>query len=144
MRFFFGLLIWGKTLLMNLAGFLPSSPHMATMQNASKRSHFSASLIQKLKINFTNPIICRIFANRNNGKNMDGKTLEFVTYCIAKLSSALHLPQQEIYRRLNASGILYGYIVPSYDVLHTFSSRYLMEDLTGYMKEKGVLGNISV
>ena len=70
---------------------------------------------------------------------MDGKTLEFVTYCIAKLSSVLHLPQQEIYRRLNTSGILYGYIVPSYDVLHTFSSRYLMEDLTEYMKEKGVL-----
>ena len=63
----------------------------------------------------------------------------FVTYCIAKLSSVLHLSQQEIYRRLNTSGILYGYIVASYDVLHTFSSRYLMEDLTGYMKEKGVL-----
>ena len=30
--------------------------------------------------------------------------------------------------------------IPSYDVLHTFSSRYLMEDLTDYMKEKGVLG----
>ena len=65
--------------------------------------------------------------------------MEFVTYCIAKLSSVLHLSQQEIYRRLNTSGILYGYIVASYDVLHTFSSRYLMEDLTGYMKEKGVL-----
>lgn len=37
------------------------------------------------------------------------------------------------------SGILYGYIVPSYDVLHTFSSRYLVEDLTDYMREKGVL-----
>ena len=70
---------------------------------------------------------------------MDRKTLVFVTYCIAKLSSVLHLSQQEIYRRLNTSGILYGYIVASYDVLHTFSSRYLMEDLTGYMKEKGVL-----
>ena len=42
---------------------------------------------------------------------MDKKTLEFVTFCI----------------------------VPSYDVLHTFSSRYLMEDLTEYMREKGVL-----
>ncbi|MDE5572418.1 MAG: DUF3791 domain-containing protein, partial [Muribaculaceae bacterium] len=31
------------------------------------------------------------------------------------------------------------YIVPSYDVLHTFSSRYLMDDLTDYMAEKGVL-----
>ncbi|MBQ9547208.1 MAG: DUF3791 domain-containing protein [Bacteroidales bacterium] len=70
---------------------------------------------------------------------MDGKTLEFVTYCIAKLSSKLHLPQQEIYKRLNSSGILYGYIVPSYDVLHTFSSRYLIDDLTNFMREKGVL-----
>lgn len=70
---------------------------------------------------------------------MDRKTLEFVKYCIAKLSSVLHLPQGEIYRRLKSSGILYGYIVPSYDVLHTFGSRYLMEDLTSYMREKGVL-----
>ena len=70
---------------------------------------------------------------------MDKKTLEFVTYCIGKLSLILHLSQQEIYKRLKTSGILYDYIVPSYDVLHSFSSRYLMEDLTDYMKEKGVL-----
>lgn len=71
--------------------------------------------------------------------NMDKKTLEFVTYCIGKLSLTLNLSQQEIYRRLKKSGILYGYIVPSYDVLHTFSSRYLMADLIDYMREKGVL-----
>jgi hypothetical protein len=70
---------------------------------------------------------------------MDEKTLEFVTYCIGKLSLFLKLPQQEVYRRLKKSGILYEYIVPSYDVLHTFSSRYLLEDLTEYMREKGVL-----
>ncbi|MBQ5610866.1 DUF3791 domain-containing protein [Hallerella succinigenes] len=70
---------------------------------------------------------------------MDNKTLEFVTYCIGQLSLLLKLPQREIYKRLKKSGILYGYIVPSYDVLHTFGSRYLMEDLTEYMKEKGVL-----
>ena len=70
---------------------------------------------------------------------MDKKILEFVTYCIGKLSMELHLPQREVYSPLKQSGILYNYIVPSYDVLHTFSSRYLMEDLTDYMKEKGVL-----
>lgn len=70
---------------------------------------------------------------------MDAKTLRFVTYCISKLAGLLNLSQGEVYRRLNKSGILYDYIVPSYDVLHTFSSRYLMEDLTDYMKEKGVL-----
>lgn len=70
---------------------------------------------------------------------MDDKTLEFVTYCISKLSHVLKISQREVYRRLKLSGILYDYIVPSYDVLHTFSSRYLVEDLTDYMREKGVL-----
>ena len=70
---------------------------------------------------------------------MDKNTLEFVTYCISKLSALLNLPQREVYDRLKRSGILYDYIVPSYDVLHTFGYRYLMEDLTDYMREKGVL-----
>lgn len=70
---------------------------------------------------------------------MDNKTLEFVTYVISKLSHVLNMSQREVYQRLKRSGILYDYIVPSYDVLHTFSSRYLIEDLTDYMKEKGVL-----
>ena len=70
---------------------------------------------------------------------MDKMTLEFVTFCISKLSILLKLPQKEVYSRLKKSGILYEYIIPSYDVLHTFSSRYLMEDLTEYMREKGVL-----
>ena len=70
---------------------------------------------------------------------MDRKILEFVTYCISKLAQRLNLSQNDIYDRLKNSGILYDYIVPSYDVLHTFGSRYLIDDLTNYMKEKGVL-----
>lgn len=70
---------------------------------------------------------------------MDKKTLEFVTWLISKLSDALKLPQTEVFRRLYKSGILYNYIVPSYDVLHTFGSRYLLEDITEYMREEGVL-----
>lgn len=70
---------------------------------------------------------------------MNKDILEFVTYCISKLSYLLNLSQREVYQRLKKSGILYDYIVPSYDVLHTFGSRYLMDDLTEYMKEKGVL-----
>ena len=75
---------------------------------------------------------------------MDNKTLEFVTFCISKLSILLKLPQEEIYSRLEKSGILYDYIIPSYDVLHTFSERYLMLDLIEYMKEKGVISEICI
>lgn len=70
---------------------------------------------------------------------MDKDNLWFVTYCISKLSALLDLPQREVYRRLLKSGILYNYIVPSYDVLHTFGSQYLMDDLTDFMRKKGVL-----
>lgn len=70
---------------------------------------------------------------------MDNKTLDFVTYCISKLSQVLKLSQGDVYRRLKESGIIDEYIIPSYDVLHTFSSNYLIEDLTDYMREKGVL-----
>lgn len=69
----------------------------------------------------------------------DINVLEFVTYCISKLGNYLNLPQREVYIKLKDSGILDEYLIPSYDVLHTFGSRYLMEDLTEYMKEKGVL-----
>lgn len=70
---------------------------------------------------------------------MDKKTLRFVTWLISKLSESLQMPQNEVFRRLYKSGILYNYIVPSYDVLHTFSAQYLMEDITDYMREEGVL-----
>lgn len=67
------------------------------------------------------------------------EVLEFVTYCISKLSEFLGISQREVYLKLKDSGILDEYIVPCYDVLHTFGSRYLMEDITEYMREKGVL-----
>lgn len=70
---------------------------------------------------------------------MDKNVLEFVTYCISKLADQLKISQQEVYARLKRSGILYDYIVPSYEVLHTFGSRYLMEDQIDYLKEKGEL-----
>ena len=78
-------------------------------------------------------------APRGYISSMDRKTLEFATYCIGQLSLRLELPQREVYNRLKGSGILTNYIVPSYDVLHTFGSRYLMDDLTDLMAEKGVL-----
>lgn len=70
---------------------------------------------------------------------MDKNTLGFVTYCIGCLASKLNLSKPDVYNRLKKSGILYDYIVPSYDVLHTFSTEYLMDDLENFMKKKGVL-----
>ena len=70
---------------------------------------------------------------------MNSNNIDFITYCIGNLARRLNMSATEVYRRLKQSDILNGYIIPSYDVLHTFSKEYLMEDLTEYMSEKGVL-----
>ena len=63
----------------------------------------------------------------------------FITFVIGNLSRKLGLPQKDVYQKLKTSGILFDYIIPSYDVLHTFSKEYLIDDLTQYMQEKGVI-----
>lgn len=70
---------------------------------------------------------------------MSASNIDFVTYCVGNLSRRLGMNPAEVYRRLKQSGILAEYIVPSYDVLHTFGKEYLMEDLIDYMREKGAL-----
>ena len=70
---------------------------------------------------------------------MNSDNIDFVTYRIANLSRRLGLNARDVYQRLKTSGILTGYIIPRYDVLHSFSKEYLMEDLIDFMKEKGVL-----
>ena len=69
---------------------------------------------------------------------MNFEQLNFTVFCVGGISDALKMNAGKVYRLLRDSG-LKEYIVPSYDVLHTFSKEYLIEDLVSYMKEKGVL-----
>ena len=59
--------------------------------------------------------------------------------CRQPLAEALKMSAGETYKLLRTSGILTDYLIPGYDVLHTFSKEYIVEDLIQYMKEKGVL-----
>ena len=70
---------------------------------------------------------------------MNTANIGFITYIIGNLSRRLGIPQKEVYQKLKTSNILSDYIIPCYDVLHSFSKEYLMDDLTNYMQEKGVI-----
>ncbi|WP_278313009.1 DUF3791 domain-containing protein [Faecalicatena contorta] len=39
---------------------------------------------------------------------------------------------------LNCTSILDDYIIKCYDTLHTLGANYLVEDITDFVKEKGV------
>lgn len=70
---------------------------------------------------------------------MNSKQLDFSTFCIGSVAESLGMKQAEVYRRLKSSGILMDYIVASYDVLHTFSREYIVEDIIALMRKRGVL-----
>ena len=66
------------------------------------------------------------------------KELSFVIFMLYSLADYWKKSPPEVYKLLNTTGILDGYIIACYDVLHTLGKEYLVEDITEYAREKGV------
>ncbi len=67
------------------------------------------------------------------------KELDFAIFCIENIAIHLGVEAEKVYEALTVkSDILNGYIVPCYDVLHTQGKEYIVEDIVGLMKERGV------
>lgn len=64
--------------------------------------------------------------------------LEFVVFCIENIAIRLGVNAGRVYRALEDSHILHGYIVPEYDILHTQSKDYIVDDILMVMQERGV------
>lgn len=67
------------------------------------------------------------------------KELEFSVFLIYHLAESWKKSPTEVYRILNHTSILDDYIIKCYDTLHTLGAEYLVEDITDFVKEKGVL-----
>lgn len=70
---------------------------------------------------------------------MDFKILSFTIFCVNNVAAFLGLNAKEVYHRMQDADIIDGYIVPCYDVLHTFPKEYIVDDLVSFMHKKGVL-----
>ncbi len=64
--------------------------------------------------------------------------LEFAVFCIENVALAQDADAGKVYDSLVQSGILNGYIVPEYEVLHTQGKEYIIEDILDVMKERRV------
>ena len=69
---------------------------------------------------------------------MDKSILELVTFAIGCVAERLQKSPAEIYKVFKQANVIAGYLVPAYDVLHTFGRQYLVDDVLDFMKEKGV------
>lgn len=69
----------------------------------------------------------------------ESKELEFAIFCIENIASRLHVDAQKVYVALSEqTDILKDYIIPEYEVLHTQSKDYIVDDIIDVMHERGV------
>lgn len=67
------------------------------------------------------------------------RELEFAIFCIENIASRLHVDAQKVYVALSEqTNILNDYIIPEYEVLHTQSKDYIVDDIIDIMHERGV------
>lgn len=69
---------------------------------------------------------------------MNTQELEFAIACIGAIAKKLGKKAKDVYNCLDKSGILKDYIIPRYDILHTFSRDYMADDVISLMKKKGI------
>ena len=69
----------------------------------------------------------------------NSKELEFAVFCIENVAQKMNVDAERIYFALTEkSDILYGYIVPEYETLHTQSKEYIFNDIIALIAERGV------
>lgn len=66
------------------------------------------------------------------------KELTFSIFILYSLADKWKMSPTAVYKILNQTGILDDYILSCYDVLHTQGKEYLVEDITEFVREKGV------
>ena len=67
------------------------------------------------------------------------RELEFAVFCIENIARKLGVDPVRVYTALTEkSDILHGYIVPEYEMLHTQSRDYIVDDILDLMRERGV------
>lgn len=69
----------------------------------------------------------------------NSRELEFAVFCIENVAAKLGVDAERVYQAFTEkSDILNGYIVPEYEVLHTQSKEYIVDDLLDVMREREV------
>lgn len=64
--------------------------------------------------------------------------LNFVIFVLYSLAEKWGKTPPAVYNILNTTGILDDYIIAGYDMLHTLGTEYLVEDITDFVREKGI------
>lgn len=74
-----------------------------------------------------------------NAKIKNTDELEFAVFCIENVAIRLDKNAEDVYKALTEkSDILSSYIIPEYEMLHTQSKDYIIEDIISLMEERRI------
>ena len=64
--------------------------------------------------------------------------ISFGVYLLHRIAEAWGMPVPDAFKLLDSVDAFAGYILPCYDTLHTQGSRALVEDITSFVRGRGV------
>lgn len=70
---------------------------------------------------------------------MTERELNFTIYCVGVVAERLSKTEREVYEWFQRINLIDDYIVPCFDILHTFSKDYIIDDLLAVIKKKEVV-----
>lgn len=70
---------------------------------------------------------------------LEHRQIDFSIFMLYRLAERWNKSVPETYRILDKADALDGYLIPGYDMLHTLGSEYLINDVTDYVRDRGVL-----
>ena len=80
-----------------------------------------------------------VVENNSKKNNYTDKELEFIVFCIENIAERLDVEPYIVHDALTKqSNIVSEYIVPCYDILHTYDKNYIVDELLYVMHERGV------
>ena len=75
----------------------------------------------------------------DNAQIKNADELEFAVFCIENIAKRLGKNAEDVYRLLTEkSDILNSYIIPEYEMLHTQSKEYIIDDIISLIEERGM------
>ena len=69
---------------------------------------------------------------------MNKESFAFVIYMIHACANLWGRSPSAVYQMLQDSGCIQHYLVPHFDVLHTLSTQYVVDDIRRYLSLRGV------
>ncbi|MGL4485085.1 MAG: DUF3791 domain-containing protein [Anaerovoracaceae bacterium] len=64
--------------------------------------------------------------------------LKFTVFMINRIADSKNISTAEVYSAMAESGVIDEYLIPQYEPLHTLGEQYVIEDLVGLMRDRGV------